>query len=94
MLVYLLLAGFAFIVTPKEVYHEHSHSDYSDHDGSVHLDEDCFACDFDLSFLNAQIPHISSASLRVFFLPVESQKVWHAQSELKSATSRGPPAFS
>ena len=52
---YLLLVSFAFIYTPKVVFHDHDHHVEVEEDQAPLLDEECFVCDFDYSSITGPV---------------------------------------
>lgn len=91
---YLLLLSFAFILTPKVVFHDHDHHVESENDQTPSVEEDCFVCNFDYTSLSAPIIRPLNADYQ--FLSKLSSEIEFSLIALdKNFTElRGPPSRS
>ncbi len=94
---YLLIASFAFLSTPKQLWHSHDHDHDHDHESpeksSTQVEEDCFVCDFDLSNLAGVVEVPFQISTKKYATYVAPQEVRYVQIELNYKSSRAPPSL-
>jgi hypothetical protein len=95
---YSLLLSFFVLVTPRTLWHEcehttHSHSTNSKDPHSLnHIEKkSCFACDFDLGFVDQPGSVLSFAFEKFFPKSIEKPFITAYKTELPHFSERGPP---
>jgi len=90
---YCLLLSFAFILTPKTVFHHHEHEE-SEHSTSASFEEDCFVCSFDYSIFSAPISATLELDLQLNIPSKDEVVVAQVQRFVEFIQLRGPPSNS
>jgi hypothetical protein len=88
----LLLLSLTVLVLPKELFHHHEEK--TTYDSGTHFDEDCFACDLDLSLFETTVGVVLSLMLVRFTADFLIQSTPPVPVYIPASNSRGPPAFS